>query len=85
MCVQQNLNYAFQNGLANQNPPALLAEDGIWGPNTNSAVEWFQSKMNIKVGGIVGPNTGDWIAGYGNPGSTGSPYRPCYPYIPTSW
>ncbi|MFB8177658.1 peptidoglycan-binding protein [Streptomyces sp. NPDC055966] len=86
LCVQHNLNYAFQNTpLANQNPPAQLAEDGIWGNKTWGAVEWFQSKTNIQVDGIVGPNTGDWLAGYGDPSSLGSPYRPCYPYIPTSW
>ncbi len=31
--------------------------DGIYGPKTKSAVEYFQRKNGLKVDGIIGPNT----------------------------
>lgn len=34
-----------------------LYPDGIYGPNTKEAVEWFQKKNSLKVDGIVGPAT----------------------------
>ena len=34
-----------------------LYPDGIYGPNTKEAVEWFQKKNGLKVDGIVGPAT----------------------------
>ena len=33
------------------------AVDGIYGPKTKSAVEYFQRKNGLKVDGIIGPNT----------------------------
>jgi peptidoglycan hydrolase-like protein with peptidoglycan-binding domain len=37
-----------------------VAVDGIFGPNTDSAVRAFQQEKNLLVDGIVGPNT--WSA-----------------------
>jgi peptidoglycan hydrolase-like protein with peptidoglycan-binding domain len=37
-----------------------VAVDGIFGPNTDSAVRAFQQQNNLSVDGIVGPNT--WSA-----------------------
>jgi peptidoglycan hydrolase-like protein with peptidoglycan-binding domain len=37
-----------------------VAVDGIFGPNTESAVRAFQQEKNLSVDGIVGPNT--WSA-----------------------
>lgn len=34
-----------------------LSVDGIFGPNTRSAVQSFQSSKNLSVDGIIGPNT----------------------------
>jgi N-acetylmuramoyl-L-alanine amidase len=39
----------------------VLKEDGIFGPNTEKAVEWFQHLMNIHVDGEVGPETWDHL------------------------
>lgn len=35
-------------------------EDGLWGPNTRSAVKAFQAYNNLSTDGIVGPDT--WYA-----------------------
>ena len=43
--------------LLNQLNNAGLEEDGKYGPLTEQAVEDFQTKYNIKVDGIVGPET----------------------------
>ena len=37
-----------------------VAVDGIFGPNTDSAVRAFQQQKNLSVDGVVGPNT--WSA-----------------------
>jgi lysozyme family protein len=37
-----------------------VAVDGIFGPNTDSAVRAFQQEKNLSVDGVVGPNT--WSA-----------------------
>jgi peptidoglycan hydrolase-like protein with peptidoglycan-binding domain len=37
-----------------------VAVDGIFGPNTDSAVRAFQRQKNLSVDGVVGPNT--WSA-----------------------
>ena len=37
-----------------------VTADGIFGPNTESAVRAFQQEKNLSVDGIVGPNT--WSA-----------------------
>ena len=34
-----------------------VAQDGVWGPNTNAAVLNFQAKHGLTTDGIVGPNT----------------------------
>lgn len=70
--VQQSLNKIL--GLR-------LADDGIMGPLTRSAVRSFQQKYNLAVDGIVGPQTEGALiaAGAGNPpGSATAPG----PYIP---
>lgn len=36
---------------------AKLTVDGIWGPKTKAAVEEYQSKNDLYVDGIVGPDT----------------------------
>src|SRR5689334_8967036 len=44
-----------------------LAQDGVWGKNTDSAVRWVQWCNGLKQDGIVGPNT--WNKLYNpNPG-----------------
>jgi len=56
-----------------------LAEDGLIGPMTRSAIRSFQQKYGLLVDGIVGPPTEGALitAGAGNPpGSGASPYLP---------
>lgn len=53
-----------------------LADDGIMGPLTRSAVRSFQQKVNLAVDGVVGPQTERALtaAGAGNPpGSAAAP------------
>ncbi len=49
--LQKKLNYAVYRTTND------LVLDGIFGSNTNHAVEYFQSIYNINVDGIVGPQT----------------------------
>lgn len=34
-----------------------VIKDGVFGPNTNNAVRWYQNMRGIEVDGIVGPET----------------------------
>lgn len=50
--LQRALNYA-------ETKLARLAEDGIFGPKTNTRVKEFQADNQLDVDGVVGPNT--WL------------------------
>ncbi|MFI9362998.1 peptidoglycan-binding protein [Kitasatospora sp. NPDC053057] len=88
-CVQHNINH-FLSITTISDHPVLLAEDGIWGPETKAAVEWLQSSayvdgQKLQVDGIVGPLTGDMIVGDGDPYYVGSYDAYCWQYIPTTY
>jgi peptidoglycan hydrolase-like protein with peptidoglycan-binding domain len=57
-----------------------LAEDGILGPMTRSAIRSFQSQNGLAVDGIVGPQTENALIAAGAPRPTGRSGS----YIPTS-
>ncbi len=57
-------------GLLNRVANAGLAEDGIFGPRTESAVRQFQASRRLEVDGIVGPKT--WAALLGASGAGGA-------------
>jgi peptidoglycan hydrolase-like protein with peptidoglycan-binding domain len=69
--VQQSLNRV--QGLK-------LAEDGVLGPMTRSAIRSFQSQNGLAVDGIVGPQTENALIAAGAPRPTGRSGS----YIPTS-
>lgn len=56
--------------LLNQNGYSL-AEDGVFGSNTQAAVRDYQSKNNLTVDGIVGNQT--WSSLFGSGGSSATP------------
>lgn len=61
-----------------------LAEDGLIGPMTRSAIRSFQQQKGLSPDGIVGPITEAALiaAGAGNPPSSGAPsYIPPYPPV----
>jgi lysozyme len=57
--LQEDLNWYYEN-TSYFTSVYPLAEDGIFGSNTNTAVRDFQSWAGIGVDGIVGPQT--WAA-----------------------
>ncbi|WP_236653683.1 peptidoglycan-binding domain-containing protein [Streptacidiphilus melanogenes] len=92
-CVQHSLNY-FQRtvGPAMKYQIPVIAEDGIWGPQTKRAVVLFQEDMavgNLQADGVVGPKTGDalietgdqYYNGYNGEYATGY----CADYVPTEF
>jgi peptidoglycan hydrolase-like protein with peptidoglycan-binding domain len=52
-----------------------VAVDGIFGPNTESAVKSFQQSKGLAVDGIVGPNTWSKLIVQVKKGSTGDAVR----------
>lgn len=69
---------------------ASLTVDGIFGPLTKAAVEWFQRGNGLAVDGICGPLTWQALAnniarsqGGGSPGPTTLPPSPAAPPVPT--
>jgi peptidoglycan hydrolase-like protein with peptidoglycan-binding domain len=46
---------AAQNELDRHQYPVAI--DGVFGPQTNTAVREFQSRVGLSVDGVVGPNT----------------------------
>ncbi|MCQ4043967.1 peptidoglycan-binding protein [Streptantibioticus rubrisoli] len=61
--------------------PYTTPTDGVFGPDTENAIESFQVWAHIRRDGIVGPQTGDALLTkfhdyYDN-------Y--CYGYLPTTW
>ncbi|MFB7905703.1 peptidoglycan-binding protein [Kitasatospora sp. NPDC056076] len=88
-CVQHNLNY-FLNRTTQADRPAPLAEDGLWGPQTKSAVQWLQahtfiSGRSLLQDGYVGQLTGNAIISDGDPYYVGSYDAYCWQYIPTTY
>ncbi|MBD0692399.1 peptidoglycan-binding domain-containing protein [Streptomyces sp. CBMA123] len=88
-CVQHNLNH-FLNTTNQADHPAPVAEDGIWGPQTKSAVQWLQSHTflsgrSLLPDGFVGPLTGNAIISDGDPYYVGSYDAYCWQYIPTTY
>jgi hypothetical protein len=78
-CVQHDINY-FSIAQGGWHPQ--IAEDGSFGPETYSAVVWFQNRLisDAKYAdGIVGPLTGDLLMSYGDPNTA----MPCSPFVPT--
>lgn len=79
-CVQDVMDWAWENGLIGTNPPV----DGIYGLTTKNAVEQFQAAVELKVDGIVGVRTGDaMIADMSAAGIDGW-VDDCKPYIPNN-
>jgi peptidoglycan hydrolase-like protein with peptidoglycan-binding domain len=52
-----------------------VTADGIFGPNTESAVRAFQQEKNLSVDGIVGPNTWSALIIHVKQGSQGDAVR----------
>ena len=61
--------------LLNQNGYSL-AEDGVFGSKTQSAVKDYQQKNNLSVDGIVGTNTWGALTGAGSSSTTPSTAQP---------
>ena len=79
-CVQDAMDWAWENGLIDTNPSV----DGIYGLTTKKAVEQFQAAVELKVDGIVGVRTGDaMIANMSAAGIDGW-VDDCKPYIPNN-
>ncbi|WP_377272380.1 peptidoglycan-binding protein [Peterkaempfera sp. SMS 1(5)a] len=83
-CVQHDFDYAVTHWGFRYPAPATIAEDGLWGQRTESAVEWLQYAMGDQQDGIVGPQTGADLLTMGDPYYNGTPGAPgyCYQYIP---
>ena len=60
-CVQHQVN-----SIAASRGHGQIAEDGKWGPATDAQVRWFQGQMGLGADGVVGPQTGDYLLGYGD-------------------
>lgn len=54
-----------------------VAVDGIFGPNTESAVKAFQGSKSLTADGIVGPQTWPKLVVQVKKGSTGDAVRGC--------
>lgn len=54
LLYQATVGVSTCNGLTR---PALLDEDGIFGPRTRAAVEWLQCRFMLVQDGIAGPRT----------------------------
>lgn len=94
-CVQESLNY-FQQHSYGKDAYVIptLAQDGVFGPSTEQAIEYFQRDMNsgyngglgLTVDGVVGKQTGNALVAYGDPYYTGGGMDTgayCFQYIPT--
>ncbi|MEX0172462.1 peptidoglycan-binding domain-containing protein [Streptomyces sp. LMG1-1-1.1] len=61
-----------------------IAEDGVFGPDTDGAIRAFQKWKHLPVDGIVGPNTGDALLSITDYWSEDSSTRGCDYYIPSN-
>ncbi|MDX2560756.1 peptidoglycan-binding domain-containing protein [Streptomyces sp. TX20-6-3] len=85
-CVQHSLNYIFSHMNIYHRQ---IAEDGLFGPETEEAIRYFQTHDTFDEtvpDGVVGPKTGDGLQVWGDPNWNGGWSRGyCYWHLPTTW
>lgn len=75
-CVQETLNLEFA-----LEPQFQVTVDSIFGPKTLASVKEFQREERFTVDGVVGPQTGNYMALLD---TNNYPYlRSCVNYLPT--
>lgn len=85
LCVQYGLDWYDHTVTSNPNWQSWVTVDGSYGPKTQQAVKWFQEHVNtiypgrLSVDGIVGQNTGIFIADEDTLAATNDPgYGPAW-------
>ncbi|GHI06272.1 hypothetical protein AQI88_36355 [Streptomyces cellostaticus] len=85
-CIQHDINWYIAHGGYPSDPPyGQIAEDGVWGQQTDATVRWYQRRYNMDDDGVVGPGTGHYLLNYTDDYYNGTYYGGhgyCWNYIP---